>query len=206
MSEIFPTISLEKLTTHLYFKLSDYFRKNFRKILYSVQKSLMKVGCIVLSNGECNLMDSIMEHLWNCTNDYVMDCKVYNPLDGNVQLVQYCASTEHWFSVPAMYHMVGILHETWCGAVRTPKCKSVTVLPLPLNQHSPLTPTHTERNIKGNSTISMSKPELLGNSSWKILISFYNNSGIQFKMVLPFDRTVLWKTIQQACENSSIYL
>ena len=36
MSEIFPTISLEKFTTDLYFRLSDYFRKNVRKIFYSV--------------------------------------------------------------------------------------------------------------------------------------------------------------------------
>ena len=38
--DIFPKslarISLEKFTTHLYFKLFDYFRKNFRKIFYSV--------------------------------------------------------------------------------------------------------------------------------------------------------------------------
>ena len=38
MSELFPTISLEKFTTHLYFKLSDYFRKNVQKIVYSVVK------------------------------------------------------------------------------------------------------------------------------------------------------------------------
>ena len=36
MSEIFPTIFLEKFTTHLYFKLSYYFRKNFWKFFYSV--------------------------------------------------------------------------------------------------------------------------------------------------------------------------
>ena len=36
MSEIFPNKSLEKFTTHLYFNLSDYFRKNVRKFLYNV--------------------------------------------------------------------------------------------------------------------------------------------------------------------------
>ena len=36
MSEIFPTITLEKFTTHLFFKLSDYFRKSFRTFFYSV--------------------------------------------------------------------------------------------------------------------------------------------------------------------------
>ena len=36
VSKIFPTISLEKFTIHLYLKLSDYFRKNFRTKFYSV--------------------------------------------------------------------------------------------------------------------------------------------------------------------------
>ena len=33
MSEIFPNLFLEKFTTHLYFKLSDYVRKDLRKFL-----------------------------------------------------------------------------------------------------------------------------------------------------------------------------
>ena len=41
MSEIFPTIFLEKFTTHLYFNLSNYFQKSFRKIFYSVEFCIM---------------------------------------------------------------------------------------------------------------------------------------------------------------------
>ena len=46
MSEIFPTIFLEKFTIHLYFKLFDYFWKNFRNIFYSVRFLSLIDNCL----------------------------------------------------------------------------------------------------------------------------------------------------------------
>ena len=60
LSEIFPTISLEKFTTHLYFKLSDYFRKNFRKNVYSVY--MMSRQVILIEK----LIFFFKNNIWRC--------------------------------------------------------------------------------------------------------------------------------------------